>query len=115
MSGEAGLFGYLNRVNELAQRPTALEKLNESIDWSSFEPVLREHLNFKKRPKGGRKPLDSILMFKVLFLQKYYNLSEEETEFQILDRFSFQRFLGLSVSDKVPDENTIWLFAVLNS
>ena len=49
-------------------------------------------------------------MFKVLILQKYYNLSEEETEFQILDRFSFQRFLGLSVSDKVPDKNTIWLF-----
>ena len=47
---------------------------------------------------------------KVLILQKYYNLSEEETEFQILDRFSFQRFLGLSVSDKVPDKNTIWLF-----
>ena len=55
MSGEAGLFGYLNRVNELAQRPTALEKLNESIDWSSFEPVLRERLNFKERPKEGRK------------------------------------------------------------
>ena len=115
MNGKVRLFGYLDRVNELTQRPIALEKLNESIDWSSFEPVLREHLNFKKRPKGGRKALDSILMFKVLFLQKYYNLSEEETEFQILDRFSFQRFLGLSVSDKVPDENTIWLFAVLNS
>lgn len=110
MSNEVGLFGYLDRVNELAQRPTALDKLNESIDWSCFKPVLKAHLNFKDRSKGGRKPLDSILMFKVLILQKYYNLSEEETEFQILDRFSFQRFLGLSVSDKVPDKNTIWLF-----
>ena len=44
MSGEIGLFGYLDRVNELAQRLTALDKLNESIDWSSFEPVLSEHL-----------------------------------------------------------------------
>jgi IS5 family transposase len=110
MNDEVGLFGYLDRVHELAERPTALDKLNESIDWSCFEPVLKEHLNFKDRSKGGRKPLDSILMFKVLILQKYYNLSEEETEFQILDRFSFQRFLGLSVSDKVPDKNTIWLF-----
>ena len=40
--------------------PTALDKLNESIDWSCFEPVLKEHLNFKDRSKGGRKPLDSI-------------------------------------------------------
>lgn len=110
MSNEVGLFGYLDRMNELEQRPTALDKLNESIDWSGFKPVLKEHLNFKDRSKGGRKPLDSILMFKVLILQKYYRLSEEETEFQILDRFSFQRFLGLSVSDKVPDKNTIWSF-----
>lgn len=110
MTNEIGLFGYLDRVNELSKRPTALDKLNESIDWLSFEPVLIEHLNFKDRSKGGRKPLDSILMFKILILQKYYNLSEEETEFQVLDRFSFQRFLGLSVSDRVPDKNTIWLF-----
>ncbi|MDQ8196194.1 IS5 family transposase [Coraliomargarita sp. SDUM461004] len=110
MSDEVGLFGYLDRVNELKQRPTALDKLNESIDWSCFKSVLKEHLNFKDRSKRGRKPLDSILMFKVLILQKYYNLSEEETEFHILDRFSFQRFLGLSASDKVPDKNTIWLF-----
>ena len=31
-------------------------------------------------------------------------------EFQILDRFSFQRFLGLSVGDGAPDKNTIWDF-----
>lgn len=110
MSTELGFFDYLERVEQLAARPTALDQLNRCIDWSSFEPVLKENLDFKKRSKGGRKPYDSLLMFKVLVLQKYYNLSEEDTEFQILDRFSFQRFLGLSVSDKVPDKNTIWLF-----
>jgi hypothetical protein len=46
MNDEVGLFGYLDRVHELAERPTALDKLNESIDWSCFEPVLKEHLNF---------------------------------------------------------------------
>ena len=49
-------------------------------------------------------------MFKVILLQKYYGLSEEETEFQILDRYSFQRFLGLDVGMNVPDKNTIWIF-----
>jgi len=49
-------------------------------------------------------------MFKILVLQKYFDLSEEQTEFQILDRFSFQRFLGLDVGDKVPDKNAIWAF-----
>ena len=49
-------------------------------------------------------------MLKVLIIQRYYNLSGEETEFQILDCFSFQRFVGLSVGDAVPDKNTIWDF-----
>ena len=56
MNNEVGLFGYLDRVHELAERPTALDKLNESIDWSCFEPVLNEHLNFKDRSKGGDVP-----------------------------------------------------------
>ena len=110
MNTEIGFSDYLERVEQLAARPTALDQLNQCIDWSSFEPVLKKNLNYKKRNKGGRKPYDPLLMFKVLILQKYYNLSEEDTEFQILDRFSFQRFLALSISDKVPDKNTIWLF-----
>jgi hypothetical protein len=31
MNDEVGLFGYLNRVHELGERTTALDKLNESI------------------------------------------------------------------------------------
>ena len=50
------------------------------------------------------------MMFKILILQKYYNLSDEQTEFQIKDRLSFMQFLGLQIGDKVPDEKTIWLF-----
>jgi len=49
-------------------------------------------------------------MFKILILQRYYNLSDEQTEFQIKDRLSFLDFLGLQIGDDVPDEKTIWLF-----
>jgi IS5 family transposase len=49
-------------------------------------------------------------MFKILILQRYYNLSDDQTEYQILDRLSFMRFLNLSVTDDVPDSKTIWLF-----
>lgn len=50
------------------------------------------------------------MMFKILVLQRYYNLSDEQVQFQILDRLSFMRFLGLTLSDRVPDEKTVWLF-----
>jgi hypothetical protein len=49
-------------------------------------------------------------MLKFLVLQKYHNLSDEQTEFQIGDRFSFMQFLGLQPGDGVPDERTIWDF-----
>jgi IS5 family transposase len=47
-------------------------------------------------------------MFKILILQRYYNLSDDNTEYAILDRLSFMRFLGLTITDKVPDAKTIW-------
>jgi len=50
------------------------------------------------------------LMFKILILQRYYNLSDEQIEYQILDRLTFCRFLGISLNDGVPDEKTIWDF-----
>ena len=98
-------LSYLGRL-----KPTALDRLSEVIDFDYFRELLDEHLDFKVSTKGGRPRWDCVLMFKILVLQKYYSLSEEETEFQILDRYSFQRFLGLDAGKKVPDKNTIWLF-----
>ncbi len=60
--------------------------------------------------KGGRPPYDAVLMFKVLVLQHLFNLSGDQTEFQIQDRYSFCRFLGLSPEAKVPDAKTVWVY-----
>lgn len=56
---------------------------------------------------GGRPRDDVVMMFKVWVLQRYYNLSDEQTELQIADRLSFQQFVGLTLADHVPDEKTI--------
>jgi transposase, IS5 family len=49
-------------------------------------------------------------MFKVLVLQTLYTLSDDQTEYQLKDRLSFMRFVGLALHDPVPDAKTIWLF-----
>lgn len=54
--------------------------------------------------------MGSVLMFKTLVLQRLYNLSDEQVEYQMTDRISFRRFLGLSQCDAVPDSRTVWLF-----
>ena len=49
-------------------------------------------------------------MFKILVLQALYNLSDDQTEYQIRARLSFMRFLGLDLHQRIPDAKTIWLF-----
>ena len=97
-------------MEKLSTKNDPLEKLNKNIDWEIFRSVLNKV--FEKEPKGpgGCPPYDYVMIFKILILQRYYNISDEQTEYQILDRLSFMRFLGLSLCDKVPDSNTIWLF-----
>ena len=64
----------------------------------------------KDYSKGGRPPYDYVLMFKILVLQHFYNISDDQTEFCINDRFSFMQFLNLQLGQRVPDAKTIWHF-----
>ncbi len=50
------------------------------------------------RSKGGQPGYNYILMFKILILLRYYNLSDDSIEYAILDRLSFMRFLGLGIN-----------------
>jgi IS5 family transposase len=63
-----------------------------------------------KKSSAGRKPFDAILMFRMLVLQALNNLSDEQVEYQVRDRLSFSRFLGLAIEDSIPDATTLWLF-----
>ena len=60
-----------------------------------------------RRRRGGRPAYAPLLLFKILVLQSLYGLSGEQAQFQILDRRSFQQFLGLREADLVPDQNTL--------
>jgi hypothetical protein len=70
-------------------------------------------LAYSDGSKGGRPPFDPVLISKILVIQTLNNLSDERTEYLINDRLSFVRFLGLGLSDRVPDAKTVWLFRSL--
>ncbi len=106
-----GLFDYEFQLEKIRAHQPPLQRLNEIIDWEMFRDAIENALRKEDRKSNaGRKSYDKILMFKILILQRYYNLSDEQTEFQIKDRLSFLDFLGLTIGDDVPDEKTIWLF-----
>jgi len=106
-----GLFDEQFRLDKISKQSDPLVKLQRHIDFEIFRKPLENHFEAgKDRSQGGRPSYDYLMMFKILILQRYYNLSDDNTEYAILDRLSFMRFLGLTISDTVPDAKTIWNF-----
>jgi transposase, IS5 family len=107
---QPGSFDHEDRLAKLEELRDPLPRLESIVDWQAFRPLLKVIHRKQRRSNAGRKPHDVTLMFKMLVLQALYNLSDDQTEYQIRDRLSFQRFLGLSPGDTVPDAKTLWLF-----
>jgi len=86
--------------------------LDKFINWKIFETPINEAFKNEDRDlsKGGRPSFNRLTLFKALIIQSLYNLSDEQLEYQIVDRASFKRFLELKKSDKVPDSKTFWFF-----
>lgn len=105
-----GLFDEEYRLEKLTKKKDPLLRLKEGINWKIFQPILDKVFATEPKGKGGRPPFEYLLMFKIVILQRCYNISDEQMEYQINDRLSFMRFLDLGLSDTVPDQNTIWLF-----
>ena len=107
---QPGFFDVENRTAKLTEMGDPLVGLEAQIDWEAFRSDLnRVHVKARKS-NAGAKPIDVVLMFKILVLQQLHNLSDDRIEYQIRDRLSFMRFLGLQLEDKVPDAKTVWLF-----
>jgi transposase, IS5 family len=106
------LFGSLfdHRDRRIDRLGNPLLELDAQIDWEAFRPLLETVRLKPRKSSAGRKPLDVILMFKALILASLYNLSDEQLEYQIEDRRSFQRFIGLPDAKHAPDRNSFWLF-----
>lgn len=96
-------FALKNKYNKVKELRSNLEEIKQLVDWDSLANSIPT-----KENNLGRPPYPKSLMIKVLFLQSCYNISDEEMEFQIHDRLSFQQFLDFPKD--IPDYSTIWRF-----
>jgi transposase, IS5 family len=108
--GQISLFDHSDYLETLAKHKDPLEKLDKVIDWSVFRPILDRRLRKDRKSNAGRPPFDVLMMLKLIILQSLYGLSDAQAEFQILDRYTFKRFLGIKPESDIPDEKTVWLF-----
>ena len=105
------LFDKENTLQELLENGNPLPKLKEIMDFEQFRSILEPVFeNAGKKSNAGRKPFDPVFMFKVLFLQRLYGMSDPQIEYHIKDRTSFRDFLDIQSVDDVPDEKTVWKY-----
>lgn len=91
-------------VDQVCPQHRFLEEMTRVVPWTLFEQELKRCIS---RKSGGRPPYPLLLLFKMHLLQMWFGLSDAQCEFQILDRLSFRRFLGLGIEDKVADATTL--------
>jgi IS5 family transposase len=97
-------------VSRTRNKATFLDGIEAMMQWQPIEKLLKKGLGRQDEPHRGAKSYPALLMFKVLLLQSWYELSDQETENALLDRISFSRFAGISLSEEVPDHTTICRF-----
>jgi IS5 family transposase len=104
------LFAADRRKEKIDRLGDPLPEIGKHID---FAALAAEVDRVAPRPvslQGGRPPFPTGTMVRILVLKRLYNLSDEEMEYQLLDRMSYQRFCGLTDSASIPDRTTIWTF-----
>lgn len=106
---DENLFEEELTIDALSAMGNPLEQLSSLVDFEMFRPALEDVLVKKDcKSKAGRPQYDVVLMFKVIFLQRYYGLGDKQIQYQIIDRTSFRQFLSIRTVEDVPDEKTVW-------
>jgi hypothetical protein len=62
------------RLSKISKLGDLLEKLNSGINFEIFRGFLEDRLVKLSKGVGGRPPYNYVLMFKILILQRYYDL-----------------------------------------
>lgn len=83
-----------------------LSDVDGLVDWTEIE----KELSGIYGSGTGRPSYPLIVLFKTLLLQQWHRLSDPGVEEALADRISFRRFVGLSLSDPVPDHSTLSRF-----
>lgn len=110
---QMGFFDADKRLSLLSAKGDPLVTIKDTVPWDSFRSDIEAVAltpTADKKSKAGRKPIDCLILFRMIVLQSLYNLSDDQIEYQLRDRLSFMRFIGLGFEDTVPDGTTLWLF-----
>lgn len=85
---QMGFFDLPDRYASLDTKKDPLLEIDAVVPWEEFRPALERvwrKPDADRKSRAGRKPIDPVLMFKMLILSTLYNLSDDQIEHQIRD------------------------------
>ena len=80
--------------------------IKREIDFSFVDEELKDLYN----PNNGRPSYPPNVLFRMLFLEFYYNLSDVEVAKQCQVNLLFRYFINLSIEESTPDDTTLVVF-----
>ena len=89
------------------RRELFLERMDGLIPWQSLEARIGP---FYPKAGRGRQPYPLAVMLRIHCVQLFYNLSDPGMEDLLYEAESVRRFVGLKLSEALPDETTILNF-----
>ncbi|MBW8051103.1 MAG: IS5 family transposase [Cytophagales bacterium] len=103
---DAMIFSRRHKQSRVVNKLAIIDKF---VNWDKLKKDVSV-IDKTGTRKGGRPRIPIKWMLKILFIQYLYNLSDPELEDQMIDRFSFQKFVGMNLSNEIPDFSTLWRF-----
>ncbi|HUJ74382.1 MAG TPA: IS5 family transposase [bacterium] len=86
-------------------RGKLLRQVDGLIDFEALRPLLGGQ--YAEPERGGKPGYDPVLLFKLLLLERWFNLSDREVVQEAEDRLSFLQFLGVAPGAGLPADNTL--------
>lgn len=104
------LFAQDHHKQTLDKLGDPLTEIEAFIDFAALAAQVDLIAPRPVSPQGGRPPYPTETMVRILVLKRLYNLSDEQMQYQLLDRMSYKRFCGLTQATHIPDRTTVWTF-----
>ncbi|CAM5780723.1 IS1182 family transposase [Brevibacillus borstelensis] len=91
-------------LDELVPEDHLLRVIQKHVDFSFIREKVRQYYC----EDNGRPAIDPVVLFKMIFIGYLYGIrSERQLEKEIQTNIAYRWFLGLSLTDRVPDHTTI--------
>jgi hypothetical protein len=107
---ETDLFAEQPHREKIDTLGDPLAETEAAIDFATLAAEVDRIAPRPTSPRGGRPPFPAETMVRILVLKRLYNLSDEQMDYQLLDRMRDKRFCRLSNAMNIPDRTTVWVF-----